>query len=325
MIVKHYQVEKLSLNEYNFFLLYGKNEGLQKEIIEKKFVNNFEGEVINYEESDILKNNEIIIEEILNESLFSNEKILIISRVTDKLLKVIEELTEKNIKNIKIIIKSGVLEKKSKLRNLFEKRKNLIVVPVYEDEMKSLMPILNQFLKEHKIKISRESINLLLERSSNSRENLNNELKKILNYSISNKIINLETIRKLTNLSENFSVNELADQYLCKNTKNVTKILNENNYNEDDCILILRTILNKSKRLLNIIEINHGAENIDKVISDIKPPIFWKDKENVKKQANMWGLNDLKNKIYEINEIESLVKRHSRNSLNLVSNFVINF
>ena len=124
----------------------------------------------------------------------------------------------------------------------------------------------------------------MLERSSNSRENLNNELKKILNYSISNKIINLETIRKLTNLSENFSVNELADQYLCKNTKNVTKILNENNYNEDDCILILRTILNKSKRLLNIIEINHGAENIDKVISDIKPPIFWKDKENVKKK-----------------------------------------
>ena len=325
MIVKHYQVEKLKLNEYNFFLLYGKNEGLQKEIIEKKFVYDFEGEVINYDESDILKHNEIIIEEILNESLFSNEKILIISRVTDKLLKVIEELIEKNIKNTKIIIKAGLLEKKSKLRGLFEKGKNLITIPVYEDEVKSLMPILNQFLNEHKIKLSRESVNLLLERASNSRENLNNELKKILNYSISNKIINFETIRKLTNLSENFSVNELADQYLCKNTKNVTKILNENNYNEDDCILILRTILNKSKRLLNIIEINSGNKNIDKVISEIKPPIFWKDKENVKKQANIWGLSDLKDKIYEINEIECLIKRHSRNSLNLVSNFVINF
>ena len=145
------------------------------------------------------------------------------------------------------------------------------------------------------------------------------------NYSFSNKIIDFETIKKLTNLGENYGVNELADQFLCKNTKNVSKILNENNYTDDDCIQILRTILIKYKRLLNIIEKNSDIKDIDRVISEMKPPIFWKDKENVKKQVNTWILGDLKNKIYEMNEIETLIKSNSRNSLHLVSNFVINY
>tara|TARA_Y100000768_G_scaffold296774_1_gene230604 strand:+ start:9321 stop:10301 length:981 start_codon:yes stop_codon:yes gene_type:complete len=325
MIIKHFQLEKSKLDDYNFFLLYGKNDGLQKEIIEKNFTKNFKGEINRYEENDVLKNNENIIEEILNESLFSSEKILIISRATDKIVKVIEDLLEKKINNIKIIIKSGVLEKRSKLRALFEKNKNLITIPFYEDEIRNLIPILNIFLNKHGIKISRESINLILDRASGNRNNLNNELKKILNYSFSNKTIDFETIKKLTNLGEDYSVNELADQYLSKNTKNVAKILNENNYNDDDCIIILRTILIKSKRLLNIIEKNTSIKDIDRVISEIKPPVFWKDKENVKKQAKNWVSRDLKNKIYEINQIETLIKTNSRNSLHLVSNFVINY
>ena len=187
------------------------------------------------------------------------------------------------------------------------------------------MPILSHFLNENDIKLSRESVNLVLDRASGNRENLNNELKKIHDYSFSNKIIDFETIKKLTNLGENYGVNELADQFLCKNTKNVSKILNENNYTDDDCIQILRTILIKSKRLLNIIEKNSDIKDIDRVISEMKPPIFWKDKENVKKQVNTWILGDLKNKIYEMNEIETLIKSNSRNSLHLVSNFVINY
>tara|TARA_B100000886_G_scaffold195574_1_gene134759 strand:- start:888 stop:1868 length:981 start_codon:yes stop_codon:yes gene_type:complete len=325
MIIKHFQLEKSNLDDYNFFLLYGKNNGLQKEIIEKNFTKNFKGEINRYEESDILKNNENIIEEILNESLFSSEKILIISRATDKIVKMIEDLSLKKIKNTKIIIKSGVLERRSKLRTLFEKNKNLVTIPFYEDEIRNLIPILSIFLNKNGIKISRESINLILDRASGNRDNLNNELKKILDYSFSNKRIDFEAIKKLTNLGEDYGVNELADQYLSKNTKNVAKILNENNYNDNDCILILRTILIKSKRLLDIIEKNTSIKNIDRVISEIKPPIFWKDKESVKKQAEKWVLRDLKNIIYEINQIETLIKTNSRNSLHLVSNFMINY
>ena len=325
MIIKHYQLENFNLNKFIFFLIYGKNEGLQKEIIEKKFTNSFLGEINRYEENEVLSNSESIISEILNKSLFSNNKIIIITRASDKILKIIEKLLEKKLSDIKIIIKSGQLEKKSKLRNLFEKNKDMVTMPVYQDEFRSLLPIIIQFTKKNDIKLSRESINLILDRASGSRENLYIELEKIFNYSISNKVIEFETVKKLTNLSENYGVNELANQYLSKNKKNLAKILNENNYSDEDCILILRTILSKSKRLIEIIEKNNEIENIDEVINDIRPPIFWKEKDDLKKQVNMWHFGDLKNKIYRINEIEALIKSNSKNSLNILSDFIVNY
>ncbi len=190
---------------------------------------------------------------------------------------------------------------------------------------KSLLPIINNFIRKNEIKISRESINLLIERANGSRDSLHKELEKIYNYSISDKNLQHEIVKKLTNLSENIDINELVDQYLIKNTKHVTKILNENNYSDEDCILILRMILIKSKRLLAIIEKYNEVRNIDEVITNIRPPVFWKDKERVKKQANNWDFNELKRKIYQISEIETLVKTNSKNSLNIVSNFIVNY
>ena len=128
----------------------------------------------------------------------------------------------------------------------------------------------------------------------------------------------------MTNLNENYGVNELADNYLEKNKKNIAKILNENIYSDEDCILILRTVLSKSKRLINIIKKYNETKNLDEVISNTKPPIFWKDKDSVKRQANSWKINDLKEKIYQINEVETLIKNNSKNSLNLVSDFIVN-
>ena len=229
-----------------------------------------------------------------------------------------------NLSDICIIFKSGILEKKSKLRGLFEKNKRLVAIPFYEDDSRNLTSIVTNFMNKNNIKLSRESINLIISRSSGDRNNLNNELEKIFNYSINNKKIEYETVKILTNLSENFAVNELADNYLSKNSKNVGKILNENNYSNDDCILILRTLLNKSKRLISLIEKYEEIKNLDDVIANTKPPIFWKEKENVKSQIKTWKVKDLKNKIYQINEIETLVKTNTKNSLNLVSDFIIN-
>lgn len=325
MIFKNFQLSKLNFDNYNLYLLYGKNEGLQNEVINEYFIKNFKGEIIKYDEKEILNNNEVIIGEILNKSLFCEKRILIVSRATDKSVKIIEEILEKNINDIKIIYKSGALEKRSKLRNIFEKNKLTAVIPFYEDDLRSLLTIINNFIRKNDIKISRESINLLIERANGSRETLNNELEKIYNYSLSNKNLQYDIVKKLTNLSENIDVNELVDQYLIKNTKHVTKILNENNYSDEDCILILRTILIKSKRLLGIIEKNNEVRNIDEVITNIRPPIFWKDKEKVKKQANNWDFKELRVKIYQISEIETLVKSNARNSLNIVSNFMLNY
>ena len=325
MIIKNYEISKLHIEKFVFFLFYGKNEGLKEEVLNDNFIENFKGQLIRYDESEFVNNFDNILEELLNMSLFGEKKNLIISRATDKVLKYIEVISNKEIKDTKIVLKSSLLDKKSKLRIFFEKDKNSVTIPFYEDTHKDLYIIVSKFLNVNNIKLSRESINILIDRSNGDRKNLKSELGKILNYSQSNKKINYENIEKLTNLSENYTVSELAEQYLIKNTKKVAKILNENNYSNEDCIQIIRTILIKSKRLLGIIEMNNLENNIENVLSKTKPPIFWKEKEGIKKQVKNWKAADLKNKIYQINEIETLIKTNSRNTLNLVSDFIVNY
>ena len=324
MIKKYFDLRKTNLNIYNLFLFYGKNDGLQNEVINDVFTNNFKGRINKYDENEFINNYENVISELLTSSLFEKEKIIVISRASDKLLKLVEEILDKGIKDVKIILKSGELEKRSKIGNFFEKKKDLVIVPFYEDNTNTLSSIVIKFLNQHNINMSRESVNLLVNRANGSRKILKIELDKILNYSFTNKKIELSVVKRLTNLNENYGVNELADNYLEKNKKNIAKIINENNYSDEDCILILRTVLSKSKRLISIIEKYNETRNIDDAISNTKPPIFWKDKESVKKQANSWKINDLKEKIYQINEVETLVKNNSKNSLNLITDFIVN-
>ena len=324
MIIKYFDLKKINLNNYNYYLFYGNNDGLQNEVINDNFTNNFKGSVNKYDENEFINNYNVVSSELLTSSLFEKEKIIIISRTSDKLLKLVEEILDKGIKDIKIILKSSVLEKRSKIRNFFEKRKDLIIVPFYEDNLNSLSTIVIKFLNQNNINMSRESINLLANRANGSRKILKIELDKILNYSFTNKKIDLNIVKKLTNLNENYGVNELADNYLEKNKKNIAKILNENNYSDEDCILIVRTILSKSKRLLGIIEKYEQNKNLDQVILQTKPPIFWKDKDIVKKQVKSWNSEDLKENIYKISEIEVLIKNNSNNSLNILSDFILN-
>ena len=324
MIKKYFDLKKINLSNFNLFLFYGKNDGLQNEVINDTFTSNFKGSVNKYDETEFINNYETLASELLTSSLFEKEKIIIISRTSDKILKFVDEILDKGIKEIKIIFKSSELEKRSKIRIFFEKRKDLIIVPFYEDNSSTLSSIVIKFLNENNINMSRESINLLVDRANGNRKILKTELDKILNYSFTKKKIDLRAVQKLTNLNENYGVNELADNYLEKNKKNIAKILNENIYSDEDCILILRTVLSKSKRLINIIKKYNETKNLDEVIANNKPPIFWKDKDSVKRQANAWKINDLKEKIYQINEVETLIKNNSKNSLNLVSDFIVN-
>ena len=325
MIIKSFELEKIISLNFNIHLIYGNNEGIKQDIISNFYKKNYEGEVLKYDEQDILTNKDEFISSLLNKSLFETEKLIIISRGTDKLTTVINELLDRKELGAKIIIKSSNLEKKSKLRNLFEKEKNVICTPVYEDDSRSLNFIINNFLKDYKLSLSQEIKNILIERSNGDRINLKNELSKLKNLAITKRKLSIEDVLKLSNLAENYSVFELSDNYLAKNSKKVSNILNENNYSSDDCILIIRTILNKSKRLLKIRNEVDNNKNIDQVISTIKPPIFWKEKEIVKKQAQSWSTNEVKNIIFKINDLEALVKKNTANSMLFVSNFISNY
>ena len=325
MIIKSFELNKINFSKYNLFLLYGKNEGLKEEIIENKFTKKLDGQIDRYDENEFILNKETIISEIMNKSFFNDARVIIISRVSEKILKHVEEVLEKDLADVKIILKSSVLDKRSKLRMIFEKNESLVTIPFYEETKINLSKIIAEFLKNNDIKLSMESVNLLTSRASGDSKNLKIELDKILNFSLSNKSINYEQVKKLCNLAENYGTDKLADDYLTKNKKNVAKILNENIFSDEDCVLILRTILNKSKRLLNIIKKYEEVNDLEKAISSSKPPIFWKDKETVKIQVNKWNFIDLKNKIYEINNIEAVIKNSSKNSLNILSDFVLNY
>ena len=323
MIIKFFEVEKVDLKTKQFFLLYGENQGLKNEIIEKKFKKNYSGNTYNYEENDVLNNKENFFNTILSKSFFENEKLIIINRASDKLKEIVEEIIEKNITDLILVLNANILEKKSKLRSLFEKQKQTICVPFYADTNQTLIIVVNNFFKKSKIAISQQAINLMVERCRGDRQNLNNELQKVQSFIKNRSKIEIKDLLKLTNLAENYDVSELIDGCLAKNKKKTINILNENNYSLEDCILIIRTFLIKSKRLLKLSQSYIEKNNIDEVISSFKPPIFWKDKEIIKQQIKNWSHGNIENLIFKINEIELLIKKNSNNSINILSDFII--
>ena len=195
---------------------------------------------------------------------------------------------------------------------------------LYSDQNRTLSFLASNFFKEKKISISQEVINFLVERCRGDRSNLNNEMNKIYNYAYEKGKVSFDEVYKITNLAENYSVNELIDNCLAKNKKRISAILNQNNFSDEDCILILRTMLNKSKRILKIKKEINDVRNIDSIISSFKPPIFWKDKEIVKTQIMNWDAIEIENLIYKINDIEFIVKKNTINTLNIVSDFILN-
>ena len=324
MILKSHEISKINLKKNNLVLFYGKNEGLKIEEISKIISTNLDKDILNYEEKEILENQNNFIENILSKSLFEKEKIIIIKRATDKILKIIDDIITKNLEDLTIIINADILEKKSKLRSFFEKDKKLICVPFYPDNEQTLSKLAYNFLRDKKILISSSNINLIVNKCSGDRETLINELQKIEYFSKNGKKIDSENISKLINLIENHSVSELVDNCLAKNNKKIINILNENNFSNEDCIMIIRSFLIKAKKLLILSTTFEINKNIDLTISSAKPPIFWKEKEITKQQIYKWKPKNIKKLIYTLGETELQIKKNINNSINLITDFILN-
>ena len=322
MIIKEFQFDKINLNTHNFYLLYGKNEGLKKKIISKIASKNENIEIQKLDEKQILENEELFINEIFSSSLFSNKKIIIINQATDKILNNIESIYYKKINGLIIIIKSDNLEKKSKLRSFFEKQKELICVPFYPDTIQTLSLLANKFFREKKISMSQSNINLIINKCNGDREFLENELSKIELFLYKKKNIEPYELSKLINLIDNHSVSELVDSCLVNNSKKVSIILNENNFNNEECITIIRTFLAKTKKILKLANNYAKNNNLEITVSEAKPPIFWKEKDAVKLQLQKWTPDMLKKSISNINHVELELKKNSQSSLSILMNFI---
>ena len=321
MIIKNFELDKINIKNFNLFLFYGDNQGFKDEIVEKICQQKDLKKTL-YFEKEVLSNTENFLNSISTKSFFENEKIIVIKNATDKLKEIINDIYELQNPDITVILISDLLEKKSKLRNFFEKTNNVICIPFYPDEHKDLNMIANNFFKKKDIKISQQTINLIIDRANQSRQHLNNELQKIENFALNKKEIKDVDIIKLTNLGKNYEISELVETCLAKNQNKLRKIMNENHFSNEDVILILRIFLIKTKRLLNLILNSKPNKNFDEAISKFRPPIFWKEKPYVKQQLINWSESKLKKLINEINEIELLSKKNSQISQSLLLNFI---
>ena len=311
MIIKSFEIDKIKKTSSKYLLLYGDNQGLKDEIISvlksKKKIN-FDV----YYENEILKDITNFTNTILSKSFFENEKFIIIKKISDKILPTIEFILEKNLEEITIVFDADILEKKSKIRNLFEKDKDLVCIPFYPDNYQSLSLIVTKYFNDRKISISNETINLIIDRANGQRKFLKTELDKIDNYIMNKKKINLDEIKKITNLGNNHEISDLVDTCLSKNNNKLNDIINENVFSSDDVILIIRVFLAKAKRLLKIKKHLNSEKDINLAISSYKPPIFWKDKDLVKIQLKFWSKNEILKLVNEINELEIQVKKMFR-------------
>jgi len=322
MIVKNYESKKIDIKLNKFFLLNGDNDGAKedfiKSILKEKYINS---EI--YFENEILNNLENFYSSISTKSFFDDEKIIIIKKSTNKILNLVEEIREKNFKDLILILNADLLDKKYTLRNFFEKEKETICVAFYADTHQTLNIIANNFLRDIKLSLSQQSINLIIEKSNGSRQHLQNELEKINSLSLTNKKIEINQIMKITNLGNQNTISELIDLCLIKNKVKMIKMLNENNFTGDDSILILRSLLNKTKRLFNLSKSYQVNRNIDSLVLSYKPTIFWKEKDLVKQQIKIWSLINIKKLISQISTIEQLVKQTPIQSKNILSDFLL--
>ncbi len=320
MILKSYEIKKINFQKNNLILFYGKNEALKDQAI---ILINKNRQIFIFDEKEILENQNNFLETVTTKSLFEEERTILIKRASDKILKIIEYVYSKDLKDINIIVNSDELEKKSKLRSFFEKEKECICVPFYPDNEQTLIKFTLDFFKEKNILISQYSINQIINKSLGDRKSLINELEKIAQFSKNKKKIEDKDIAKIINLTENYSITELVNNILAKNKKKIVNILNENNYSNDDCVLIIRSFLNKSKKILKLSEEYEKNNNINITISNARPPIFWKEKEITIQQIQKWEPKKIKQLIYRLNELELNIKKNFNNSICLTTDFIL--
>ena len=306
MIFKSYLVENdLSLlKNKNIILLYGENTGLKDDLKKSIIENNKDREVIKLTQDEILKNNFLLDNEIMNLSLFNEKKIILIDNITDKSFSVIEKNISQD--NCIICLFSGTLEKRSKLRNLFEKEKTLGIIPCYEDNEITLRNYIKKNLKNIK-GLNQEIINFIIDNSNKSRDRIKNELNKITVYFME-KQINILELRQLLNLDENDNYQRLRDTAILGDKKLLNDLISKTLINEQDNMIYIRGLLNQFIKLAEILEINKTTKNLTQAVESLKPKVFWKDKPTILGQANKWEIKKIKTTIDELTNAEILIK-----------------
>jgi DNA polymerase III subunit delta len=311
VILKSYIVEQNVeiLKQYQAILIYGENEGIKDDIKENIKIKNAKCEIITLFETDILKNN-LLQENIFNPSLFTEKKIIFIHEASDKIYNQVTECLEKENKDIEIYILAENLEKKSKLRNLFEKEKKLASFACYEDNERTLINYVSGELQDFK-GLTGEINNLIITNSGMNRKIIKNEIIKIKNFFLEKKI-NIDEIEEILNIKKDNGFDEIRDKALVGEKVKINKLLSETEILKEEVFFYLNSINYRVMKLYEILKLcDEDKKNYEQIISTMKPPIFWKDKPIILKQLTKWSLEKLEKILIKIGETEVLIKKNS--------------
>ena len=308
MILKSYIVEQNLniLDKYQAVLMYGENEGIKDSIKIKLKKNNKDSEAIIFFEEEILKNKDLLYGNITNESLFNEKKIIFIQSATDKILSEIIECLDKNNPNIKIYILSENLDKKSKLRSLFEKEKKLATFPCYEDNERTLINYISNELNNYK-GLTGELINFIISNSSLNRKIIQSELVKIKSF-FKDMVINKKQLMELLNFKNNNGFEEIRDSALTGNKQKINRLLSEMELINEESYFYLNNLNYRILKLIEIQKKNEMYKDYEKALENIKPPIFWKDKPTYLEQLKKWDPKKLNKASHKIGNAEMLMK-----------------
>ena len=311
MILKSYIVEQniRVLKDYQSTLIYGENNGIKDDIKETIKKEEKDSEIITFFEEDVLKEN-LLYENIFNQSLFGDKKIIFIQEASDKIFNNIEECLEKENKNVQIYIFANILDKKSKMRNCFEKSKDLAILPCYKDNDRTLINYINNNLKNYK-GLTGEITNLIINNSNMDRKIIKNELIKIKDF-FTEKKINKSEILEILNIKTNSNFEDIRDKALMGEKKTINNLLSDLDIVNEDAFFYLNSINYRIMKLQEIIKLSKANEDsYSKVMESLRPPIFWKDKPVISQQLKKWSHQTLRNMAQKINETEILMKKNS--------------
>ena len=323
MIFKSYILEQniQFTTDYKIFLFYGENQGLKKEFKENLKIKNKSQEILNLFQDEIIKNKNILLNEIKNKSLFNEKKIIFINQVNDKILDTLDEIME-SIQEERIFLFGDILDKKSKLRNYFEKSKSCGISPCYQDNEITIKKIISKRLKDFQ-GMTNQIINFITQNTGLDRNKVNNEIDKIISC-FSDKKVDFNKIDSLLNNRTNDDFNLLKDEALKGNKINTNRLLADTVFEIENNIYYLNSINQRINRLNEIQNMKQGNLNIDSIISNLKPPVFWKDKAILLEQSKKWNKNKIQKALKKTYNTEIEMKSNSsiRKDL-LIKNLII--
>ena len=323
MIIKNYQfnIKNEITENYKALLFYGANDGLKKEFIEKIKQENQKTEICFFFEDEILKNKKLFFEKVFSNSLFEENKLLFVYEATDKIFQEIEETLNKLNQNTKIYVIANNLDKKSKLRRLFENSKNLGIIPLYEDDEKTLLNYVKKKLEGFK-GLTSEVCSLIISNSKLDRRLIQNEILKIKTL-FNDKIIEKDLLEKLLNFEKESNFDDIGNSAIIGEKTKLNKLLSSNNLVKEDLFFFLNSLIFRFKKIKDLL--NNDEKNVERIIDEAKPPIFWKEKPILKKQLNIWSNKNIDKIINILNETEILAKRSPQiESTIILNNLLVN-